>query len=114
MILAGAGRNAVAAQSSQDAPAPEATTRFPPADDSRWWVSYQVNLISQMHGRFASPYAGDNSLPASREQALARVRAIRPHDDGDAYPSRAQPLFSQSAARLRDLDNRLAGPQCAR
>ena len=38
------------------------TTMFPHPENSRWWLSGQVNLISQMHGRFTSPYQGDNSL----------------------------------------------------
>ena len=63
----------VRAQTAPDAPAVGTTTVFPHAADGGWWLSGQVNLISQMHGRFTSPYEGDNSLRADREQALSRL-----------------------------------------
>ena len=49
---------------------------FPHADDSRWWLSGQLNLIEQAHGTFTSPYEGANSLRSAREQALSRVWTI--------------------------------------
>jgi len=61
------------AQTAPDAPAVGTTTVFPHAADGGWWLSGQVNLISQTHGRFTSPYEGDNSLRPEREQALSRL-----------------------------------------
>src|ERR1019366_5117322 len=57
------------------APAQTATI-FPHPDDSPWWLSGQLNLISQTHGKFTSPYEGDNSLRSEREQALSRLWTI--------------------------------------
>jgi high affinity Mn2+ porin len=57
-------------------PAAAQTTIFPHPDDSRWWLSGQVNLISQAHGEFTSLYEGDNSFRSAREQALSQVWTI--------------------------------------
>jgi high affinity Mn2+ porin len=64
------------AQPAADAPEAGATTMLPHPDDSRWWLSGQVNLISQTQGRFRSPYEGDHSLRPNRAQALSRVWTI--------------------------------------
>ena len=61
------------AQVSPEAPPPGATTIFPHPENSRWWLSGQLNLISQAHGDFRSPYEGENSLRSHREQALSSV-----------------------------------------
>src|SRR2546423_1587062 len=61
-----------AAQTGPDVPSTE-TTMFPHPDNSHWWLSGQVNLIFQAHGRFTAPYGGDNSLRADPEQALSRL-----------------------------------------
>src|SRR5258708_20088842 len=71
-VLVAARPASAAAQSTPDAPAAAATTMFSHPDNSRWWLSGQVNLISQAHGKFTSPYEGDNSLRPKPEQALSR------------------------------------------
>jgi hypothetical protein len=48
----------------------------PHRDDTWWWLSGQVNLIWQGHGRFTSPYEGDNSLRAAKEHALSRIWTV--------------------------------------
>ena len=62
--------------------AADAQTAEPPDDrasvyghpsGSRIWLSGQLNLISQFHGAFSSPYEGPNSFRAAPEQALSRV-----------------------------------------
>jgi len=50
LVIAG-GATVVPAQTVSDTP-PAETTIFPHSDDSRWWLSGQVNLIWQAHGRF--------------------------------------------------------------
>jgi high affinity Mn2+ porin len=70
LVLADAA--ATPAQTMPDTP-PAEQTIFPHPDDSRWWLSGQVNLISQSHGRFRSPYQGENSLRPNPEQALSRL-----------------------------------------
>ena len=49
---------------------------IPHPDGSRWWLSGQLNLISQAHGPFPSPYEGDNSYRSDRERALSSVWTI--------------------------------------
>jgi len=64
-LLLVSNRQTACAQEAPSAPPADAapvTTMFAHPDDSRWWLSGQVNLISQSHGRFTSPYHGDNSL----------------------------------------------------
>ena len=73
MVIGGAP--VVAAQTASDSPPPQ-TTMFPHSGDSRWWLSGQLNLIWQAHGRFTSPYQGDNSLRPDPEQALSRLWTI--------------------------------------
>ena len=75
VLLAIASATAVPAQTAAETPSAE-TTMFPHPNDSRWWLSGQVNLISQAHGQFTSPYQGDNSLRPDPEQALSRLWTI--------------------------------------
>ena len=75
MLLVIGGATVVPAQTTPEAP-PTETTMFPHPNDSRWWLSGQVNLISQTHGRFTSPYKGDNSFRPDPEQALSRLWTI--------------------------------------
>ncbi len=72
-----------AAQSPIQAPPAPATVAPDRADtlldhpaDTRWYVGGQVNLIYQRHGRFPSPYAGDNSLRPEPEHATSSVTTI--------------------------------------
>src|SRR5881628_875245 len=74
MLLILAGATIATAQAA--ATLPSETTMFAHPENSRWWLSGQVNLISQAHGRFTSPYQGDNSLRPDPEQALSRLWTI--------------------------------------
>ncbi len=93
----------VSAQMAPDAP-PAETTMFPHPDDSRWWLSGQVNLISQMHGRFTSPYQGNNSLRPDPEQALSRLWTIY---TGVTLPGRTELLLDVESAGGRGLSDAL-------
>jgi len=77
---------------------------FPHPDDSRWWLAGQVNLISQTHGRFTSPYEGDNSLRPNPEQALSRLWTIY---TGVTLPGRTELLFDIESAGGRGLSDAL-------
>jgi len=48
----------------------------PHPDDTRWWLSGQMNFIFQWHGEFPSPYQGPNSLMATSEQAISRLLTL--------------------------------------
>jgi hypothetical protein len=50
---------------------------LPHGGDEPWWVSGQLNVITQGHGTFESPYAGTNSLRAAGEHATSRVWTIQ-------------------------------------
>src|SRR5215467_5816735 len=43
---------------------------------SRVWLSGQVNLITQGHASFRSPYSADNSFDAKREIRTSRVLTL--------------------------------------
>jgi high affinity Mn2+ porin len=92
-----------AAQTDPGVPA-TTTTMFPHPEDSRWWLSGQVNLISQMHGRFTSPYQGDNSLRPDSEQALSRLWTIY---TGVTLPGYTELLFDVESAGGRGLSDAL-------
>jgi hypothetical protein len=77
---------------------------FPHPDDNRLWLSGQVNLISQTHGRFTSPYEGDNSLRPGYEQALSRLWTIY---TGIKLPGRTELLFDVESAGGRGLSDAL-------
>ena len=77
---------------------------FPHPDDSRWWLSGQVNLIWQTHGRFTSPYQGDNSLRPDPEQALSRLWTIY---TGVKLPGHTELLFDIESAGGRGLSDAL-------
>src|SRR5215471_17945928 len=42
-----------------------ATTIFPHSEKSRFWISGQINIISQWHPSFPAKYSGDNSLKST-------------------------------------------------
>src|SRR5579872_3894436 len=60
----------------EDSDGPGGTSIFPHPDDTRWWLSGQVNLIGQGHGTFTSPYKGPNSFRSASETALSHVWTI--------------------------------------
>src|SRR6476646_5524632 len=106
-LLLVAYRQTAWAQETPSAPpvgAAPVTTMFPHSDDSRWWLSVQVNLISQSHGRFTSPYQGDNSLRPDPEQALSRLWTIY---TGVKLPGRTEFLFDIESAGGRGLSDAL-------
>ncbi len=51
-------------------------TVFSHPDESRFWLSGQINLISQGHPSFRSPYQGEHSLPAASETRSSRVLTL--------------------------------------
>ena len=102
VLLVVADATAAAAQTPETPPAE--TTMFPHPDDSRWWLSGQVNLISQAHGRFTSPYQGDNSLRPDPEQALSRLWTIY---TGVKLPGHTELLFDIESAGGRGLSDAL-------
>jgi high affinity Mn2+ porin len=68
--------------SAQIAPAPDETpTAQPPtfflhSETSRFWISGQVNFISEWHPNFHSPYQGPNSLSPQAQDASSRVLTL--------------------------------------
>jgi hypothetical protein len=77
---------------------------FPRPGDTRWWLSGQVNLIWQAHGRFTSPYQGDNSLRPDPEQALSRLWTVY---TGVKLPGRTELLLDIESAGGRGLSDAL-------
>jgi high affinity Mn2+ porin len=62
------------AQTSDVSPADSSSSSvFPHSETSAWWLSGQLNVIAQGHGRFPSAYAGDHSLQSAPERATSRV-----------------------------------------
>jgi len=103
MVIGGAP--VVAAQTASDSPPPQ-TTMFPHSGDSRWWLSGQLNLIWQAHGRFTSPYQGDNSLRPDPEQALSRLWTIY---TGVTLSGHTELLFDIESAGGSGLSDALPG-----
>ncbi len=77
---------------------------FPRPEDSWWWLSGQVNLISQSHGRFTSPYQGNNSLRPEPEQALSRLWTIY---TGVTLPGHIELIVDVESAGGRGLSDAL-------
>jgi high affinity Mn2+ porin len=77
---------------------------FPRPEDSRWWLSGQVNLISQSHGQFTSPYQGDNSLRPQPEQTLSRLWTVYA---GVTLPRHIELLVDVESAGGRGLSDAL-------
>ena len=84
-----------AAQTPAGPPGAPATTMASHPEDSRWWISGQLNLIEQAHGPFRSPYQGPNSLQPVGEQALSRVWTIY---TGVAVSDRTELFFDLESA----------------
>jgi high affinity Mn2+ porin len=49
---------------------------FPHRETDRYWLSGQVNFISQWHPEFHSPYQGTNSLTPEAQDATSRVLTL--------------------------------------
>src|SRR5215813_14834208 len=52
------------------------TTLLPHPDDTRWWLSGQLNVIAQAHPSFPSPYSGPNSLSAGADARVSFVGTL--------------------------------------
>lgn len=59
-----------------DAGSDSLLTMLPHPETDRYWVSGQVNFISQWHPTFPSPYSGPNSLSANAQDATSRVLTL--------------------------------------
>ena len=60
-----------------DAPsASTATTMFPHAENARYYIAGQANIIFQAHGPFHSPYDGPNSLQSRGEYKTSLVGTL--------------------------------------
>src|SRR5438876_8177358 len=103
LLLVISGATVVRAQTAPETPSAE-TTMFPHPDERGWWLSGQVNLISQTHGRFTSPYQGDNSLRPDPEQALSRLWTIY---TGVKLPGHTELLLDIESAGGRGLSDAL-------
>jgi high affinity Mn2+ porin len=102
LALLGGVSEAAAQDPASDPPAQ--ATIVPHPDHTWWWLSGQVNIIEQAHGAFTSPYEGDNSLRAAREQALSRVWTIY---TGAQIGSRTELLFDVESAGGRGIGDAL-------
>ncbi|MGC1265994.1 MAG: carbohydrate porin [Candidatus Acidiferrum sp.] len=68
---------AASAPTPESVPAPAALpVMFPHQEWDRFWVSGQVNFISQWHPAFHSPYQGPNSLSPETQDATSRVLTL--------------------------------------
>ena len=59
-----------------DSASNDPATFFPHSESSRYWISGQVNFITQWHPAFASPYQGPNSLTPEAQDATSRVLTL--------------------------------------
>jgi high affinity Mn2+ porin len=56
------------------APAPaDPESIFPHPESSRWWISGQINIVTQGHGDFRALYSGPNSFDSKPSIATSRV-----------------------------------------
>ncbi len=103
VLLITGGATMAMAQDDLDT-SPVETTMFPHPGESRWWLSGQVNLISQAHGQFMSPYQGDNSLRPEPEHALSSLWTIYA---GVKLPGHTEVLLDIESAGGRGLSDAL-------
>ncbi|HWF12691.1 MAG TPA: carbohydrate porin [Candidatus Acidoferrales bacterium] len=61
---------------AENASSDDVTTLFPHFESERIWLSGQVNLITQWHPAFRSPYQGPNSLSPEAQNASSRVLTL--------------------------------------
>ena len=61
---------------ADDSSANEPATLFPHSESSPFWISGQVNIITQWHPAFHSPYQGQNSLTPEAQDASSRVLTL--------------------------------------
>jgi high affinity Mn2+ porin len=92
------------ATTSGSAQAAEESTTLFPHPDTLWWLSGQLNVISQAHGTFTAPYSGANSLRAVPERATSRVWTIY---TGLRVGSRLEVLVDVESAGGRGISDAL-------
>ncbi len=61
---------------ADDSTSSDPATIFPHTESSRFWISGQVNIITQWHPTFRSPYQGPNSLSPEAQDASSRVLTL--------------------------------------
>jgi high affinity Mn2+ porin len=59
-----------------DPPSADSNTFLPHSESSRFWISGQMNFVSQWHPAFHSPYLGVNSLSPWAQDATSRVLTL--------------------------------------
>src|SRR5579864_5176381 len=67
------GQSAGDAQQTPQQPDREPQSIFPHPETTRWWLSGQINIISQGHPGFHAPYSGPNSLNPKGEVRTSRI-----------------------------------------
>lgn len=79
-----------------------AATIFPHQQHGRFWLSGQVNIISQWHRSFRAKYSGDNSLKPQREHATSRVLTLY---TGLQLTTKTEVLFDLESAGGRGISD---------
>jgi hypothetical protein len=77
---------------------------FEHSNDSRIWLSGQVNVIHQQHPSFFAKYSGDNSLRPEREKATSRVLTLY---TGFQLTKSGEVLFDVESAGGRGISDAL-------
>src|SRR5579872_6318015 len=73
---AGPASGPSASTPAEESPSSDPATMFPHSESSRFWISGQVNVITQWHPAFRSPYQGPNSLSPEAQDASSRVLTL--------------------------------------
>ncbi len=76
LLVAAGTAAAQSPQASENEPRASPVTVFSHSDSDRYWVSGQVNWISQWHPPFHSPYQGPNSLTPQAQDASSHVLTL--------------------------------------
>jgi high affinity Mn2+ porin len=63
-------------QDNSDTTAVGSPTLFPHPDDTRWWISGQINVIFQAHRTFPAKYSGPNSMTAPGQSATTHIMTL--------------------------------------
>jgi len=79
-------------------------TIVPHSADATWWLSGQANVIFQRHGRFTSPYSGENSLRPDPEAATSGLLTLY---TGVAVRPGTEILFDVESAGGRGVSDAL-------
>ena len=95
-------RTAQSDEKADEADAP--LTIFPHSENSRFWISGQINIISQWHPSFPAKYSGPNSLKAQAESAASRVLTLY---TGVRLSKRTEILFDLESAGGRGISDAL-------